>query len=97
MLADEMPGMGYSSPQALGGTAVSLMFYVPDVDARFAQAIAAGGTVKQAVKDQFYGDRSGTLEDPFGHVWTIATHVEDVSAEEMQKRMAAMMSSGKGA
>jgi PhnB protein len=97
MLADEMPGMGYRSPQALGGTAVSLMFYVPDVDVRFAQAIAAGGTVKQAVKDQFYGDRSGTLEDPFGHVWTIATHVEDVSAEEMQKRMAAMMSSGKGA
>jgi PhnB protein len=97
MLADEMPDMGYRSPEALGGTAVSLMFYVPDVDARFARAIAAGGTVRQAVKDQFYGDRSGTLVDPFGHVWTIATHVEDVSVEEMQKRMAAMMSSGQGA
>jgi PhnB protein len=97
MLADEMPDMGYRSPEALGGTPVSLMFYVPDVDARFARAIAAGGTVRQAVKDQFYGDRSGTLVDPFGHVWTIATHVEDVSVEEMQKRMAAMMSSGQGA
>jgi len=97
MLADEMPDMGYRSPEALGGTPVSLMFYVPDVDVRFARAIAAGGTVRQPVKDQFYGDRSGTLVDPFGHVWTIATHVEDVSAEEMQKRMAAMISSGQGA
>ena len=97
MLADEMPDMGYSSPPSLGGTPVSLMFYVADVDTRFAQAIAAGGTVKQAVKDQFYGDRSGTLADPFGHVWTIATHLEDVSAEEMQKRMAAMMSGGQSA
>lgn len=97
MLADEMPQMGYNSPQSIGGTPVSLMFYVTDVDAHFAQAIAAGGTVKQEVKDQFYGDRSGTLVDPFGHVWTIATHKEDVSVEEMQKRMAAMMTSGQGA
>jgi PhnB protein len=97
MLADEMPQMGHNSPQSIGGTPVSLMFYVTDVDARFAQAIAAGGTVKQEVKDQFYGDRSGTLVDPFGHVWTIATHKEDVSVEEMQKRMATMMTSGQGA
>jgi PhnB protein len=96
MLADEAPAMGYRSPASLGGTPVSMMFYVPDVDAVFAKAIAAGGTVKQAVKDQFYGDRSGTLTDPFGHVWTIATHVEDVSPEEMQKRMAALMSGGQG-
>jgi PhnB protein len=96
MLADEMPQMDYMSPQSIGGTPVSLLFYVTDVDARFAQAIAAGGTVKQEVKDQFYGDRSGTLVDPFGHTWTIATHKEDVSVEEMQKRMAAMMSGGQG-
>jgi PhnB protein len=69
------------------------MFYVPDVDKRFAQAVSAGAKVQRGVKDQFYGDRSGTLVDPFGHVWTIATHVEDVSPEEMKKRMAAMASS----
>jgi len=95
MLADEAPDMGYRSPQSIGGTPVSLMFYVADVDARFAQAVAAGATVKQAVKDQFYGDRSGTLVDPFGHIWTIATHKEDVSPEEMQKRLAAMMAGEK--
>jgi PhnB protein len=92
MLADEAPDMGYRSPQSIGGTPVSLLFYVADVDARFAQAIKAGGKVQRAVQDQFYGDRSGTLEDPFGHIWTIATHVEDVSMEEMNKRMAAMSS-----
>jgi PhnB protein len=92
MLADEAPDMGYRSPQSLGGTPVSLLFYVADVDARFAQAVRAGGKVQRAVQDQFYGDRSGTLEDPFGHIWTIATHVEDVSMEEMEKRMAAMSS-----
>ena len=90
MLADETPDMGYRSPPSIGGTPVSLLFYVADVDARFAQAIKAGGKVQRAVQDQFYGDRSGTLEDPFGHIWTIATHVEDVSMEEMNKRMAAM-------
>jgi PhnB protein len=94
MLADEAPDMGYRSPQSIGGTPVSLLFYVADVDALFARAIAAGGTVKQAVKDQFYGDRSGTLEDPFGHIWTMATHKEDLSAEEMQKRLRAVMPSG---
>jgi PhnB protein len=91
MLADEMPDMGYTGPQTLGGTPVSLMFYVPDVDARFAQALAAGGTVKKPLKNEFYGDRSGTIVDPFGHIWTIATHVEDVSEAEMEKRMAALM------
>ena len=89
MLADEQPAMGYRSPAALGGTPVSLMIYVNDVDAIFPQAIAAGGVELKAVQDWFYGDRSGTLKDPWGHVWTIATHKEDVTPEEMDKRMAA--------
>jgi PhnB protein len=97
MLADESPEMGHKSPQTLGDTAVTLMFYVSDVDAQFAKAVAAGGTVKQPLKDQFYGDRSGTITDPFGHIWTIATHKEDVSPEEMQRRMAAMPASGQTA
>jgi PhnB protein len=97
MLADESPEMGHNSPQALGGTPITLMFYVADVDAQFAKALAAGGVVKQPLKDQFYGDRSGTITDPFGHIWTIATHVEDVSAEEMQKRIAALTPSGQAA
>jgi PhnB protein len=88
MLADEMPEEGHVGPQTLGGVGVSMMLYVEDVDARFAQAIAAGATIKRAVQDQFYGDRSGTLVDPFGHVWSISTHKEDVSMEEMQQRMA---------
>jgi PhnB protein len=87
MLADEHPEMGFRGPQALGGTPVSILLYVEDVDARFNQAIAAGATVMRPVQDQFYGDRSGTLTDPFGHVWTIATHKEDVSMEEMHRRM----------
>ena len=90
MLADEMPEEGHVGPQTLGGAAVSLMLYVENFDARFAQAIAAGATVKRAVADQFYGDRTGTLADPFGHVWSLATHKEDVSMEEMQRRMAKM-------
>ena len=90
MLADEMPEEGHVGPQTLGGAAVSLLLYVENVDARFAQAIAAGATVKRAVADQFYGDRTGTLADPFGHVWSLATHKEDVSMEEMQRRMAKM-------
>ncbi len=92
MLADESPDMGHRSIQSYGGSPVSLMFYVADVDKSFAQAIAAGGKVKNAVKDQFYGDRSGTLTDPFGLMWTIATHTEDVTVAEMQKRMEKMMS-----
>ena len=90
MLADESPEMGHKAPETLGGTPVGMMFYVPDVDAQFAKAIAAGASVKQPLKDQFYGDRSGTLTDPSGHIWTIATHTEDVSPDEMDRRMKAM-------
>jgi PhnB protein len=89
MLADEHPDMGYKSPKSLGGTPVSLMLYVDDVDSVAKQALAAGAKVMRPVQDQFYGDRSGTFEDPFGHVWTIATHKEDLSPEEMGKRAAA--------
>ena len=87
MLADENPGMGFRGPQTLGGTAVSILLYVPDVDKQCALAVAAGAKVLRPIQDQFYGDRSGTYEDPFGHVWTIATHKEDVSPEEMKKRL----------
>jgi PhnB protein len=90
MLADEVPDQGFVGPQTLGGAGVSLMLYVDDVDATFARAIAAGATSRRPVVDQFYGDRSGTLVDPFGHVWTIATHKEDVSPEEAQRRMQAL-------
>jgi PhnB protein len=90
MLADEHPEIGAMSPQTLGGSAVHLAVYITDVDARFKQAIAAGGKEARPVRDQFYGDRSGTLVDPFGHQWTLATHMEDVSHEEMCRRMAAM-------
>ena len=86
MLADEFPEMGYKSPQSLGGPGVSLMIYVERVDDTFKKAIAAGAKELQPLKDQFYGDRSGTVQDPFGHVWTIATHVEDVPPEELRKR-----------
>ena len=87
MLADESPDMGHLSPKARGGTTVSLLIYVPDVDSAFRQAVTAGGIEKRAVEDQFYGDRAGTLEDPFGHQWTLATHVEDVPEDELQSRM----------
>ena len=87
MLADEMPEEGHVGPQTLGGVGVSMMLYVQDVDKQFAQAVAAGATVKRPLADQFYGDRNGTLADPFGHVWTLGTHKEDVSPEEMKKRM----------
>ena len=90
MLADEAPERDSRSPESIGGTPVGFMIYVPDVDAQFKQAIAAGGKVVMPVADQFYGDRSGTLVDPSGHKWTIGTHKEDVSSEEMQRRMAAM-------
>ena len=94
MLADESTEMGYKSPTTLGGSPVSIMIYVDDVDTIFKQAIGAGGKEQKAVQDQFYGDRSGTLMDPFGHVWHVATHVEDVSPQEMQKRMAAAAHGG---
>ncbi|SNS18804.1 PhnB protein [Sphingomonas laterariae] len=90
MLADEFPDMNHLGPKSRGGTTVSLMIYVPDVDAAFERAIAAGGTVQRPVADQFYGDRSGTLFDPFGHQWTLSTHVEDVPEDEIHRRMAAM-------
>ncbi|MES1241843.1 MAG: VOC family protein [Acidobacteriota bacterium] len=86
MLADEHPQMGFRSPQTLGGAGVSLMIYVENVDEVFPRAIAAGGKELRAVQNQFYGDRSGTLEDPFGHVWTISTHVEDIPEDEMLRR-----------
>jgi PhnB protein len=86
MLGEEMPGMGYRGPRALGGTPVSIMLYVEDVDRLVRQAEAAGAQVVRPVKDQFYGDRSGTLTDPFGHVWTIATHREDVAPDELDRR-----------
>jgi PhnB protein len=86
MLADEMREMGYRSPRALGGSSVSLLLYVEDVDAQFERAVKAGATAQRPVANQFYGDRSGTIEDPFGHVWTISTHVEDIPPEEMARR-----------
>jgi PhnB protein len=89
MLADEFPEMGARSPQSIGGTPVSILLYVEDVDAQAKLAVAAGAKVVRPVKDQFYGDRSGSFEDPFGHEWHIATHVEDVAPEEMHKRAAA--------
>ena len=90
MLADEQPEMGVLGPQTRGGVTSSIMLYVEDADAMFDQAVLAGAKVSRPLKDQFYGDRSGTLEDPWGHQWTVATHVEDVSMEEMERRMAAM-------
>jgi len=89
MLADEVPAMGHRSPQSLGGSPVSILLYVEDVDAVFNQAVAAGAKVARPVADQFYGDRTGGVTDPFGHAWYIATHKEDVSSEELQKRAAA--------
>jgi len=90
MLADEFPEMDARGPQAIGGTPVSLMLYFEDCDAVTARAVASGAKVLRPVQDQFYGDRSGTVLDPFGHKWTIATHKEDLSAEELQKRAAAL-------
>jgi PhnB protein len=86
MLADECPEMGYRGPSAPGAASMSIMLYVEDVDGLAAQAIAAGATVLKPVADQFYGDRAGTFADPFGHVWTIATHKEDVTVEEVRRR-----------
>lgn len=93
MLADAPANAEFRDPQSLGGSSVGLMIYVPEVDKTFKNALSLGAKQTRAVVDQFYGDRSGTLTDPFGHVWTVATHVEDVSAQEMQKRMAAMQKS----
>jgi PhnB protein len=91
MLADEFPGMGFRGPKAIGGSPVSLMLYVENVDEVFKRALEAGARQVRPVADQFYGDRMGTLEDPFGHVWTIGSHIEDVSPEEMRRRSEEMM------
>jgi PhnB protein len=88
MLSDEYPEMDFLGPQSRGGTAVHLHLYLPNVDKVVARAVAAGAKLARPVENQFYGDRIGTVEDPFGHVWHVATHVEDVSKAEMKKRAA---------
>jgi PhnB protein len=90
MLADEAPDMDIRGPKSVGGTPVTVCVYVEDVDAVVERATAAGAKIPRPVEDQFYGDRSGTFEDPFGHHWSVMTHIEDVDAEEMQRRMAQM-------
>jgi PhnB protein len=90
MLSDEFPEMGQRSPKTIGGSPVTVSVYVDDVDAVFGRAVDAGGTAVRAVENQFYGDRSGQFEDPFGHRWSVATHVEDVSPDEMARRAAEM-------
>jgi PhnB protein len=89
MLADEFPEMGHRSPQSLGGSPVSILLYCEDVDTVFNRAVTEGAKQDRPVEDKFYGDRGGSLTDPFGHIWHIATHKEDVSPEEMEKRVAA--------
>ena len=90
MLSDEFPEFGGKAPDTLGGSPVSIHLYVEDVDAFFSRALAAGARERKPVADQFYGDRSGQLEDPFGHLWWVATHKEDVAPAELQKRVQAM-------
>lgn len=94
MLADEFPDMGAKAPTTIGGTAVGLHVYVEDVDGVYEAAISAGATSAQAPEDKFYGDRSASFVDPWGHQWHIATHVEDVPPDEMEKRAAAAMQGG---
>ena len=96
MLADEFPDMGARSPKSIGGTPVSLHLYVEDVDAVARQAVAAGAKERRPIKDQFYGDRTGSFEDPFGHVWHIATHKEDLSPDELKRRAGEAMKQGAG-
>lgn len=91
MLADEHPQMDARAPRAFGGSPVSIMVYVPDVDATVKTAVVAGAKVTRPVENMFYGDRTGTIDDPFGHRWHIATHIEDVPPEEMERRVAAAM------
>ena len=89
MLADEMAEFGNKSPETLNGSSVGFALYLENVDESFRQAVQAGATVKEAVADKFWGDRGGSVVDPFGYTWMLMTHIEDVSPEEMQKRMAA--------
>ena len=93
MLADEHPEMGIHGPKTIGGSPVTLHVYVEDSDAAFERAVNAGATSLRPMENQFYGDRSGQFEDPFGHRWNVATHVEDVPPDEMEKRAAAAMAS----
>ena len=95
MLSDEFPEFGGKAPQTLGGSPVSIHRYVEDVDAFVKKALTAGAKELKPVMDQFYGDRSGQLEDPFGHLWWVATHKEDVAMEELEKRVRAMSTSKK--
>jgi PhnB protein len=95
MLADEFPDMGARSPRAIGGSPVHLYLYVEDVDAMTGKALASGARALRPVKDQFYGDRSGTIEDPFGHIWHVSTHKEDMPPDELKRRAdKAMQQSG---
>lgn len=87
MLADEFPEMGFQAPAPAANPSVAYMLYVEQVDDVFAKAIAAGGTILKPLTNHFYGDRSGTLKDPFGHAWTVATHIEDVTPEEIDRRL----------
>ena len=96
MLSDEFPDMDARSPQMIGGSPVMIHLYVEDADALVKRAVDAGATLQRPVEDQFYGDRAGKLADPFGHVWWIATHVEDVPPQEIEKRAAAMFGSAAG-
>jgi PhnB protein len=89
MMADEHPDIDFLGPQSRGGATSALMVYVEDVDAQFKKAVDAGATVTRPLKDEFYGDRVGSVRDPFGHVWHLATHKEDLTPEEMQARMEA--------
>jgi PhnB protein len=92
MLADEFPEMNVRGPKSVGGTPVTISVYVEDVDSVFQAALDGGATELRPVENQFYGDRTGQFEDPFGHHWSVSTHVEDVPPEEMEKRAAAAMS-----
>ncbi len=88
MLSDEVPEMNFRGPKTLGGTPVNMYLYVEDVDSVVARAVAGGAKILMAVADQFWGDRAGNFEDPFGHIWNVSTHKEDLSEDELQKRVA---------
>lgn len=95
MLSEEYPERGLPGPQSLGGTTVALTIYVADADAVFERAKAAGAKVRKALADQFYGDRTGQLEDPFGHLWAVQTRIHDMSPKKMQKRLNELMAAPK--